>query len=84
MDRQSPDKNRNSALALRLNVKKCVGTLQKQTIDKNFNIQNSQLLILSLPTKEIFQIQGQNQFVANLSLVVFVLSLKNATTKATE
>ena len=84
MDRQSPDKNRNSALALRLNVKKCVGTLQKQTIDKNFNIQNSQLLILSSPTKEIFQIQGKNQFVANLSFVVFVLSLKNATTKATE
>ena len=65
-------------------MKKCVGTLQKQTVDINYNTRNSQLLIVSLPTKEIFQIHGQNQFVANLSFVVFVLSLKNATTKATE
>ena len=39
-------------------MKKCVETLQKQTMAVVFNIQNFQLLTWSLPTKEIFQIHG--------------------------
>ena len=36
-----------------------------------FNIQNCQLLNWSLPTKEIFQVHGQDRPVANLSVVDF-------------
>ena len=70
--------------AKRLNMKKCIGTLQKQTIGMIFNIQNSHLLTWYLPTEEMFQIHGQNRPVANLPVFVFVLSRKNAITKATE
>ena len=31
-----------------------------------FNLQNSHLLTLSLPTDEVFQVDGQNRLVANL------------------
>ena len=34
-----------------------------------FNLQNSHLLTLSLPTDEVFQVDGQNRFVANLLVV---------------
>ena len=36
-----------------------------------FNLQNSRLLTLPLPTKEIFQVNGQNRPVANLLFVNF-------------
>ena len=36
-----------------------------------FNLQNSQLLTLSLPTEEVFQVNGQNRLVANLAVVDF-------------
>ena len=52
-------------------MKKCVGALQKQTVDVILNIRNSQLLTCSLPKEEIFQIHGQNRPVANLPVVVF-------------
>ena len=52
-------------------MKKCVETLQKQTMAVVFNIQNFQLLTWSLPTKEIFQIHGQNRPMANLPVVNF-------------
>ena len=34
-----------------------------------FNIQNSQLLTLALPTEELFQLHSQDQHVANLSVL---------------
>ena len=34
-----------------------------------FNLQNSHLLTLSLPTDEVFQVDGQNRLVANLPVV---------------
>ena len=52
-------------------MKKCVETLQKQTMAVVFNIQNFQLLTWSLPTKEIFQIHGQNRPVANFPVIDF-------------
>ena len=36
-----------------------------------FNSQNSHLLTLSLPTEEVFQVNGQNRLVANLPVVDF-------------
>ena len=36
-----------------------------------FNLQNSQLLTLSIPTDEVFQLNGQNQPVTNLPVVDF-------------
>ena len=43
-----------STLAIRLKMKKCVESLQKQKIGATFNLQNSQLLTLSLPIEEFF------------------------------
>ena len=54
--------------------KKGIETLQKQTIGVISRIQNFQSLTWFLPTEEIFQANGQNRPVANLSVV----------TKATE
>ena len=51
--------------------KKCVETVQKQTIDVIFKKQNSQLLTLSFPTQEIIQVNGQNRTVANFPVVDF-------------
>ena len=34
-----------------------------------FNLQNSHLLTLSLPTDEVFQVDDQNRLVANLPVV---------------
>ena len=36
-----------------------------------FNLQNSHLLTLSLPTEEVFQVNGQNRLVENLPVVDF-------------
>ena len=36
-----------------------------------FNLQDSHLLTLSLPTEEVFQVLGQNRSVANLPVVDF-------------
>ena len=36
-----------------------------------FNVQNSHLMTLSLPTEEVFQVNGQNRPVANLPIVDF-------------
>ena len=35
-----------------------------------FNLQNPNLLTLSLPTEEVFQVKVQNRPVANLSVVI--------------
>ena len=50
-------------------MKKCIETLQTQTIGVIFNIQNSRLLTWSLPTEEISQAHSHNQPVANLPVV---------------
>ena len=43
----------------------------KTTIVVIFNLQNSQLLTLSLLTEEVFQVSSQNRPVANLPVVDF-------------
>ena len=68
-----------------LKMKKCVESLQKQTVGLIFNIRNSQLLTWSLPTEEFLQIHGESHPVANLLDVNFRSQPReNAITKATE
>ena len=45
--------------------------ITKQTMVVIFNSQNSHLLTLSLPTKEVFQVNGQNRPMTNLLVVDF-------------
>ena len=45
--------------------------ITKTTMVVIFNLQNSYLLTLSLPTEEVFQLNGQNRLVANLPVVDF-------------
>ena len=45
--------------------------ITKSTMVVIFNFQNSNLLTLSLPTEEVFQVNGQNRPVANLPVVDF-------------
>ena len=66
-------------------MKKCVESLQKQTVGLIFNIRNSQLLTWSLPTEEFLQIHDESHPVANLLDVNFRSHPReNAITKATE
>ena len=54
-------------------MEKCVELwLQITTMVVIFNLQNPHLLTLSLPTKEVFQVNGQNRPVANLPVVDFL------------
>ena len=52
-------------------MKTCFKSLQKQTMDLIFNVQNFQLLTWSLLTEEIFQAHGLNWPVTNLPVVNF-------------
>ena len=45
--------------------------ITKTTMVVIFNLKNSHLLNLSLPTEEVFQVNGQNRLVANLLVVDF-------------
>ena len=45
--------------------------MTKPTMVVIFNLQNSYLLTLSLPTEKVFQVNGQNQLVTNLPVVDF-------------
>ena len=45
--------------------------ITKPTMVVILNLQNSHLLTLSLPTEEVFQVNGQNRPVANLPVVDF-------------
>ena len=45
--------------------------ITKKTLSVISNLQNSRLLTLPLPTKEILQVNGQNRPVANLLFVNF-------------
>ena len=58
--------------------------ITKATMMVIFNLQNSHWLTLSLPTEEVFQVNGQNRPVANLTVVDFHSAVRNASTKATE
>ena len=66
----------------RITIVECVGansydgkmrwiTITKTTMVVIFNLQNSYLLTLSLPTEEVFQVNGQNRQVTNLPVVDF-------------
>ena len=48
--------------------------ITKTTIVVIFNLKNSHLLTLSWLTKEVFQVNGRNRPVANLSVSIFILS----------
>ena len=45
--------------------------ITKTTVVVIFNLQDSYLLTLSLPTEELFQVNSQNRPVANLPVVDF-------------
>ena len=45
--------------------------ITKTTMVVIFNLQNSYLLTLSLPTEEVFQVNGQNRPMANPPVVDF-------------
>ena len=45
--------------------------ITKTTMVVIFKLQNSHLLTLSLPKEEVFQVNGQNQPIANLPAVDF-------------
>ena len=48
--------------------------ITKSTMVVILNLQNSHLLNFSSPTEEVFQVNGQNQPVANPPVVDFILS----------
>ena len=48
--------------------------ITKSTMVVILNLQNSHLLNFSSPTEEVFQVNGQNQPVANPLVVDFILS----------
>ena len=50
--------------------------ITKTTMVVIFNLQNSYLLTLSLPTEEVFQVNGQNRPMANLPVVDFHSQLR--------
>ena len=52
------------------------GITTKTNNGPGFNVQNSQFLSWSLPTEEIFQVNGQNRVAPNLKWSIFVLSHK--------
>ena len=52
------------------------GITTKTNNGPGFNVQNSQFLSWSLPTEEIFQVNGQSRVAPNLKWSIFVLSHK--------
>ena len=50
--------------------KKMSWIIKKQTVGVAFNVQNSQLLTLSIPTEEIFQVRGKNRQIYQQSIFV--------------
>ena len=48
--------------------------ITKTTMIVIFNLQNSHLLTLPLPTEEVFQVNDQNRPVKNRPVVDFILS----------
>ena len=54
--------------------------ITKTTMVVIFNLQNSHLLTLSLPTEEVFQVNGQNRPMANPPVVDFHSQLREVIT----
>ena len=54
--------------------------ITKTTMVVIFNLQNSYLLTLSLPTEEVFQVNGQNRPMANPPVVDFHSQLREVIT----
>ena len=54
--------------------------IKKTTMVVIVNLQNSHLFTLSLPTEEVFQVNGQNRPMANLSIVDFHSQLREMLT----
>ena len=54
--------------------------ITKTTMVVNFNLQNSHWLTLSLPTEEIFQVNGKSWLVADLPVVDFHSQLREMVT----
>ena len=50
--------------------------IAKTTMVESCNLQNSHLLTLSLPTEEVFQVNGQNRPMANPPVVDFHSQLR--------
>ena len=57
--------------------------ITKTTMVVTFNLPNSHLLTMFLPTEEVFQANGQNRLVANLPVVDFYSQPKEILTSKT-
>ena len=71
MNRQSSNNNRRVRWRWLLRWKNALNHDYKNNNGRNFQSKNSHLLTLSLPTEEVFQVNGQNRPVANLPVVDF-------------
>ena len=72
MNRQSSNNNRKVRWRRLLRWKNALSRDYKNNNGSNFRFKkNSHLLTLSLPTEEVFQVNGQNRLVANLPVVDF-------------
>ena len=71
MSRQSPNNNRKVRWRSLLRWKNALNHDYKKTNGGNFQFTKFSFLTLSLPTKEVFQVNGQNRLVANLPDVDF-------------
>ena len=71
MNRWSPNNNPRVRRRQLLRRKNALNHDYKTTVVVIFNLQNSHLLTLSLPTQEVFQVNGQNQPVTNFPVVDF-------------
>ena len=67
----TPKKIVNKCIGAKVQDKKNALNHNKTTMAVIFNLQNSQLLTLSLPTEEIFQVHSQKRPVENLPVVDF-------------
>ena len=56
----------------------------KTTMVVIFQLTKFSFIDLSLPTEEVFHVNGQNRQVANLPVIDFLSAGRNANTKATE
>ena len=66
-----PNNNRKVRWRLFLKWKNALNHDYKNNNGRNFYLPNSHLLTFSLPTEEVFQVNGQNRLMANLPVVDF-------------
>ena len=74
MNRWSPNNNPRVRRRQLLRWKNALNHDYKTTVVVIFNLQNSHLLTLSLPTQEVFQVNGQNHQWQIFQLSIFILS----------